>query len=267
MANAIPHGRILIIAGSDSGGGAGIQGDIKTVHALGGYAMTAITALTAQNTRGVFGIHPVPDDFIAQQITLCLTDIGADAIKTGMLHSAEVIETIAATLDRNGAEKIPLILDPVMTAKGGAPLLAAAALAALKTHLIPRAAILTPNIPEAELLLGRAIDLEGTADMVRATEELLALGAGAVLLKGGHTDHTTLTDILVTRHEAPIFLTAPRRATRHTHGTGCAFASAIATGIGQGMVLDDAVHRAHAYVQGAIARAPGFGGGNGPLGH
>ncbi len=260
---AAPHGRVLIIAGSDSGGGAGIQGDIKTVSALGGYAMTAITALTAQNTQGVFGIHPVPDDFIAQQIALCFSDIGADAIKTGMLHSASVIETVGRALSGSYAS-IPLVVDPVMVAKGGAPLLETQALRALKTLLIPRAAIITPNLPEAELLLGRKITEDG---MMKAAEDLLVLGAQAVLLKGGHGSGNKLTDVLVMRDGSPLLLTTPRIATRHTHGTGCAFASAIATGLAQKLPLTEAVKRAHEYVQAAIARAPGFGQGNGPLGH
>ncbi len=257
---ASPHGRVLIVAGSDSGGGAGVQGDLKTVQALGGYGMTAITALTAQNTQGVFGIHPVPDAFIAQQMTLCLSDIGADAIKTGMLHSASVIETVAANLPAD----IPLVVDPVMVAKGGSPLLEASALHALKTLLIPRAAIITPNLPEAELLLGRTIAAE---DMIHAARDLLALGAQAVLLKGGHATGELLTDVLVTADIPPVTFTTKRRDTPHTHGTGCAFASAIATGLAQGLPLVDAVARAHEYVQGAIARAPGFGQGHGPLGH
>ena len=258
-------GRVLIIAGSDSGGGAGIQGDLKTVQALGGYGMTAITALTAQNTQGVFGIHPVPDDFIAQQIDLCLSDIGADAIKTGMLHSAGVIDTIAAHLPKDA----PLVVDPVMVAKGGSPLLAAEALNALKTKLIPRATLITPNLPEAELLLGRRIDTGGdnVPDMLRAAQELLALDAQAVLLKGGHASGAELTDILMTRDHPPVFFTTRRIETRHTHGTGCTFASAIATGIAQKLPLTAAVTRAHAYVQDAIRRAPGLGQGNGPLGH
>ena len=260
--------RVLIIAGSDSGGGAGIQGDIKTVQALGGYAMTAITALTAQNTQGVFGIHPVPPEFIAQQISLCLDDIGADAMKTGMLHSAEVIAAVAGSIP----DTIPLVVDPVMVAKGGAPLLAEAALHALKTQLIPRATIITPNLPEAELLLGRKIDASPDAMVIAATE-LLQLGCGAVLLKGGHaiaadgSPTARLTDVLVMAGQPPVTFTAPRIDTRHTHGTGCAMASAIATGLGQKLSLVDSVTRAHAYVQEAIARAPGLGQGHGPLGH
>ena len=253
--------RVLIIAGSDSGGGAGIQGDLKTVTCLGGYAMTAITALTAQNTQGVFGIHPVPPAFIAQQIQLCLEDIGADAVKTGMLHSAEVIAAVANTLPPD----IPLILDPVMVAKGGAPLLQPEAAAALKSLLIPRAALLTPNIPEAELLLGRAIS--NTEAMQDAAQDLLALGCGAVLLKGGHMEGDTLTDILATPHAPPHVFTSLRIASRHTHGTGCTLASAIATFVAQHQSLNEAVAQARNYVQQAMQHAPALGSGHGPLGH
>lgn len=254
-------GRVLIIAGSDSSGGAGIQADIKTVTCLDGYAMSAITALTAQNTQGVFGIHPVPTEFIAQQIRLCLDDIGADAIKTGMLHSAEVIDAIVA----NVPIEIPLVVDPVMVAKGGALLLKTQALTALKDLLLPRAAIITPNLPEAELLLSRAIPNE--ASMVEAANELLSYGAHAVLLKGGHSEGPVITDVLQIRGASPILLTAKRVDTRHTHGTGCTMASAIATGLAQKMTLEDTVRRAHHYVQAAIANAPGLGKGHGPLGH
>lgn len=262
--NMKPHGRVLVIAGSDSGGGAGIQGDLKTITSLGGYAMTAITALTAQNTQGVFGVHPIPDDFIAQQITLCLSDIGADAIKTGMLHSASVITTIVRALEPHST--IPLVVDPVMIAKGGAPLLARDALDALIEQLIPRATLLTPNLPEAEWLIGQPI-ASTPGSMEDAATALLDFGAKAVLLKGGHGEGEELTDILVTRDSAPLHITTKRIATRHTHGTGCSFASAIATGLAQGLALKEAVTRAHAYVQQAIANAPGFGQGNGPLGH
>ncbi|MFZ4541086.1 MAG: bifunctional hydroxymethylpyrimidine kinase/phosphomethylpyrimidine kinase [Rickettsiales bacterium] len=254
------HGRVLIIAGSDSGGGAGIQGDIKTVSALGGYAMTAITAITAQNTLGVFGIHAVPEAFIAQQITLCVDDIGVDALKTGMLHSAAVIEAVVQSIPRG----VPLVVDTVMVAKGGSPLLEVEALMALKTKLIPLATIITPNLPEAELLLGRKIPEDG---MVEAAQALLALGAQAVLLKGGHGTDLTLTDVLVARGAAPLIFTAARVDTRHTHGTGCAFASAIAHGLARGLAIGESVSLAHAYVQAAIGRAPGFGAGHGPLGH
>ena len=254
---------MLIIAGSDSGGGAGIQGDIKTVTALGGYAATAITALTAQNTQGVFGVLDVPPDFIRQQITLTLDDIGADAIKTGMLNKAEVITAVADALDSH-ARGIPLVVDPVMVAKGGHKLLDEAAHAALTTLLLPCAALLTPNIPEAEALTGQSITT--VADMIAAGQALLKSGAAAVLVKGGHLDGDALTDVLVTPDGVERFESA-RLHTRNTHGTGCAMASAIATGLAQGLSLRDAVIRARRYVRLAIASAPGLGRGHGPLQH
>lgn len=252
------QGRVLIIAGSDPSGGAGIQGDIKTVTALKGYAMAAVTALTAQNTQGVFGIHPVPPDFVRQQIEPVLSDIGADAIKTGMLLSAEIIEVVATLI------RAPLILDPVMFAKGGAALLEPQALKALKTKLLPLAEIVTPNIPEAEYLADMKI--HNTDDMKKAVEKILRSGCNAVLLKGGHLDGDTVTDILLYEGGCEIF-SDQRIETKHTHGTGCTLASAIATGIAQGMPLKDAVIRARAFVRKAIERAPGFGHGHGPLGH
>lgn len=253
-------GRVLIVAGSDSGGGAGIQGDLKTVTCLGGYAMTAITALTAQNTQGVFGIHPVPVDFIAQQMQLCLTDIGADCIKTGMLHSAEVIETVAANLPGS----IPLVVDPVMIAKGGAPLLQEQALSALKEKLIPRARLITPNLPEAELLTG--LRITDARSMSQAAEALLKLGCAAVLIKGGHAAGDDITDLLTDGSNLTLFHTK-RLNTPHTHGTGCTLASAIATGLAQKMELKESFTRAHAYVQAALKAAPGLGHGHGPLNH
>lgn len=252
--------RVLIIAGSDSGGGAGIQGDIKTVTCMGGYAATAITALTAQNTQGVFGIHAVPDDFIAQQISLILEDIGADAIKTGMLHSASVIDVIVNHVPND----IPLIVDTVMVAKGGSPLLEPSAINALKSKLIPRAHIITPNIPEAELLLGRKIP--DSAAMEQAVRDLLKLGSHAVLLKGGHLEGDEVTDILIENGNI-ITYSSPRIATRHTHGTGCTLASALATGIAAGLPLPEAVSRAREYVLNALKTVPGLGKGHGPLGH
>ncbi len=258
--------RVLIIAGSDSGAGAGIQGDLKTVMALGGYGTTAITALTAQNTRGVFGIHPVPEEFIRQQIRVVLEDIGTDAVKTGMLHSASVIEAVVSALAENTA---PLVVDPVMVAKGGAPLLEAEAVAALKALLIPRASVLTPNLPEAELLLGRKIASGGDHphDMLRAAEDLLALGSASVLLKGGHGEGEILRDVLATRHLPPVTFTSMRIDTPHTHGTGCTLASAIATGLAAGLPVMEATARARDYVRQAILNAPGIGHGHGPLGH
>jgi hydroxymethylpyrimidine/phosphomethylpyrimidine kinase len=258
------NGRVLIVAGSDSGGGAGIQADVKTVTALNGYAMTAITALTAQNTRGVYGIHPVPESFIAKQMSLVLEDIGADAVKTGMLHSAAVIETVVATLDA-AAPEVPLVADPVMVAKGGARLLEADAVAALRDQLLPRAAVITPNLPEAGALLGRAVT--GIADMAAAARDLLALGPKAVLLKGGHLAGDRVVDVLAAADGTSERFESARIDTPHTHGTGCTLASAIATGIAQGLDLRAAVARARAYVIAAIARAPGYGHGHGPLDH
>lgn len=222
-------GRVLIVAGSDSGGGAGIQADIKTVTALGGYAATAITALTAQNTQGVFDVMGVEPPFIARQMRLVLEDIGADAIKTGMLHSAEVVTTVAEVL-RALARDIPLVVDPVMVAKSGTALLDSDARNVIIRHLIPLATVVTPNIPEAEVLTGLAIrDLE---DMRRAAEVLLGYGAKAVLLKGGHLESDPITDVLLTPEGVELFRN-PRIHTVHTHGTGCTLASAIATGMAQ----------------------------------
>ena len=256
-------GRVLIVAGSDSGGGAGIQADIKTVTALGGFAATALTALTAQNTLGVHGVHLVPLPFITQQIEVVLTDIGADVIKTGMLGTSDVIETVCAALERFGTG-IPLVVDPVMTAKGGHSLLADDAVATLRRRLLPMAAVITPNLPEAEALTGMSIT--SVADMRAAAAVLLALGVPAVFLKGGHLPGDELTDLLATPGGIEAFVSA-RIPTRHTHGTGCTTASAIAAGCSQGLSLRDSVLRARAYVRAAIAAAPGYGAGHGPLDH
>ncbi len=257
------RGRVLIIAGSDSGGGAGIQADIKTVTALGGYAATAITALTAQNTQGVFGVIDVPGDFIAQQIALVLDDIGADAIKTGMLSKLEAIEAIARMLQEKAAG-LPLVVDPVMVAKGGHKLLDDAAHQALVGRLFPLAAVVTPNIPEAEALTGLAIADE--AGMAEAGRHLLAMGPGAVLVKGGHLEGPRVIDLLVSA-EGVLRFEGSRLNSTNTHGTGCTLASAIATGLARGMPLKLAVARARDYVRQAIATAPGFGHGHGPLNH
>jgi hydroxymethylpyrimidine/phosphomethylpyrimidine kinase len=256
-------GRVLIVAGSDSGGGAGIQADIKAVTAMGGFAATAITALTAQNTLGVHGVVPVDPPFIARQIEVVLTDIGADALKTGMLHSAEVIATVAASFRRH-APGVPLVVDPVMVAKGGHRLLLSEAEAALRDVLLPMAALLTPNLPEAEVLVGFPVRDE--AGMKRAAERLVELGARAVLMKGGHLDGDRVVDLLY--HDAHWErFEDPRIQSRSTHGTGCTLASAIATGLAQKMDLGAAVARARTYVRRAIETAPGFGRGHGPLNH
>ncbi|MCE2564930.1 bifunctional hydroxymethylpyrimidine kinase/phosphomethylpyrimidine kinase [Komagataeibacter sp. FNDCF1] len=257
------RGRILIMAGSDSGGGAGIQADIKTVTVLGGFAMTAITALTAQNTLGVHDVMPVAPEFIVAQMRCVMDDLGVDAFKSGMLDRPEVIEAIAAVLMTSA--DVPYVLDPVMVAKGGAALLHDSALATLRDRLVPLATVLTPNLPEAEALLGRPIARR--EDMQDAARELLALGARAVLLKGGHIQGDELVDVLVEQGGRMETFASPRIATRHTHGTGCTLASAIATGLGQGMTLRDAVVRARTYVRNAIAAAPGYGAGSGPLDH
>jgi hydroxymethylpyrimidine/phosphomethylpyrimidine kinase len=256
------RGRVLIIAGSDSGGGAGIQADIKTVTALGGFAMTAITALTAQNTQGVHGVMAVPEAFIAQQIDVVLSDIGADVIKTGMLHSTAVIEAVLAALEKY--RDIPLVVDPVMVAKGGASLLQDDAVKTLQAKLLPRAFVVTPNVPEARALTG--VEIVTDADRQNAGEALLNFGANAVLLKGGHLEGPEVEDWLVMPEETRRF-TSARIDTRHTHGTGCTLASAIATGLAYGLTLPEAVRQARDYVWQAIVTAPGFGAGHGPLNH
>ena len=254
-------GRVLIIAGSDSGGGAGLQADIKTVTMLGGYAATAVTAITVQNTLGVHGVYPLPLDLIEAQARAVLDDIGADAIKTGMLGTVEVVERVAAILDTSDA---PVVVDPVMIAKGGAPLLQAEGIAAVRSLMVPRATLLTPNAPEAEALTGITVaDLDGQR---RAGEALLALGARAVLMKGGHVPGATVIDLLLTP-DGETILEGPRIDTRHTHGTGCTLASACAVGLSRGMALAIAVAEARAYVFEAIRRAPGLGGGHGSLDH
>ncbi|MGP1274626.1 MAG: bifunctional hydroxymethylpyrimidine kinase/phosphomethylpyrimidine kinase [Caulobacterales bacterium] len=259
-----PKGRVLIIAGSDSSGGAGIQADIKAVTALGGYAATAITALTVQNTKGVTAVHGAPMDIVSGQIAAVLDDIGADAIKTGMLATAEVIATVVSALDEAGAELIPLIVDPVMVASSGARLVEDSAVEALKGQLIRRAALVTPNVPEAEALTG--ITIQDVDEQRAAGEALLKLGARAALIKGGHLDGPQVMDVLVTRNGMRMFA-RPRIRTRHTHGTGCTLASAIAALMAQGLPLDRAVEQAGDYLHEAIRRAPGFGAGSGPVHH
>ncbi len=257
-----PLGRVLIIAGSDSGGGAGLQADLKAVTALGGFAATAVTAVTVQNTLGVSGVHPVPAEIVTAQARAVLDDIGADALKTGMLGDVAMVETVAAILD--SVRDIPAVVDPVMTAKGGAALLAKEAMEAVRSLMIPRAWLLTPNAPESEALTG--LPVRTPDDQRRAGEALLALGARAVLMKGGHLEGGRVVDLLITPSGETLF-EAGRIDTRHTHGTGCTLASACAAGLAQGLNLEAAVARAWAYVQEAIARAPGLGAGHGPLDH
>jgi len=255
-------GRVLILAGSDSGGGAGIQADIKAVTLLGGFAATAITAITVQNTLGVHGVYPVPLDVIEAQAKVVLDDIGADCLKTGMLGSVEVVETVAHILDY--AKSIPVVVDPVMIAKGGSPLLADQAVEAVRRLMIPRATLLTPNAPEAEALTGVKVeDMDGQR---RAGEALLQMGAKAVLMKGGHVPGDMVMDLLLTG-DGELVLESERVDSRHTHGTGCTLASACAAGIAKGLPLSQAVAEAWAYVAEAIRRAPGLGQGHGPLDH
>jgi hydroxymethylpyrimidine/phosphomethylpyrimidine kinase len=255
--------RILVIAGSDSSGGAGIQADLKTAQAFGVYAQTAITAITVQNTLGVTGAHIVPPDVVRAQIIACLTDIGADAIKTGMLGSAEMVAVVADTLAEHAAG-IPLVVDPVMVAKGGSSLLDQDAVTVIKKRLLPLATLLTPNLPEAEVLTG--ILPTSNHRLRNAAMVFKMLGVPAVLFKGGHGDGAVLHDVLWDGSDFLPF-EAPRQETRNTHGTGCTMATAIACGLAQGLNLVEATTRAHAYVQDAIRTAPGLGHGHGPLNH
>jgi hydroxymethylpyrimidine/phosphomethylpyrimidine kinase len=256
--------RVLSVAGSDSGGGAGIQADVKTITALGAYAATAITALTAQSTLGVFEIMAVPAGFVRRQMRVVLDDIGADAVKTGMLVGVDIIEAVAEELAATHPQPL-LVVDPVMVAKGGAPLLAAEATRALIERLFPLATVVTPNAPEAAALTG--LPVASPEDLERAGHALLELGARAVYMKGGHVAGDEVVDVLVTREAAPLRLAGPRIVSRSTHGTGCTLASAIATGLAQKLHLAPACARARHYVEAAIASAPDLGRGHGPLAH
>ncbi len=255
----------LSIAGSDSGGGAGIQADLKTFSALGVYGTTVITALTAQNTREVRAIHDVPPGFIGTQLDAVLEDMAVDAVKIGMLSRPAVIEAVAAGLDRHGVTRV--VLDPVMVAKSGDALLAPEAVATLREVLLPRALVITPNLPEAGVLLDRTPP-EDEAGMREAAEALLALGCRAVLVKGGHLDGSESVDIF---HDGSRVqrLAAPRVVTSHTHGTGCTLSSAIAAHLARGLDLAEAVAAAKDYLAGAIAAADSLsvGGGHGPVHH
>lgn len=255
-----PRGRVLTVAGSDSGGGAGIQADLKTITLLGGYGMSAITALTAQNTQGVQGIHPAPVEFVAAQIDAVLDDLGADTLKTGMLFDAGIVSLVAETIARRG---IPTVVDPVMVAKGGAPLLQRAAVEAVRDLLLPQTYLLTPNLPEAEALTGLAITSE--TGMERAARALQQMGARNVLLKGGHLDGEAV-DLLLAGDQLHRF-PAPRIASSSTHGTGCTFSAAIATFLAQGQPLAEAVGKAKTFIHTAIATAVALGAGHGPVNH
>ncbi|WP_343656341.1 bifunctional hydroxymethylpyrimidine kinase/phosphomethylpyrimidine kinase [Cupriavidus sp.] len=262
--------RTLTIAGSDSGGGAGIQADLKTFAALGCFGMSAITAITAQNTLGVTGVHAIPADMVAAQIDAVASDIGVDAAKTGMLGTAAIVEAVADAVDRHGIRK--LVVDPVMISTSGATLSDDATSQAMVKRLFPRAILVTPNLPEASYLLGRRIARR--AEMETAAADLLALGCRAVLLKGGHLeddgpDATGLDDLLMLADGTTRIYTHPRIDTPNLHGTGCTLAAAIASQLARGDTLPDAVGIALDYVARAIAAGAALrlGAGNGPLNH
>ena len=257
------QGRVLIIAGSDSGGGAGIQGDIKTVSALGGYAATAITAITSQNTQEVRDIYALPPHVAASQISAVLDDIGADAIKTGMMWNADIVAAVVEALDR-GAEDIPIVVDPVAIASSGKSLLSVGGAGGVKAELILRATLVTPNIPEAEALTGMKI--RSKSDMIHAGEMMLSLGPRSVLITGGHLEGESVIDVLVDENGILPFV-GSRIDAQNTHGTGCALASAIATGLAQGLPMIEAIERARAYVRGALESALDIGHGSGPINH
>ncbi len=254
-------GRVLIIAGSDSGGGAGIQADIKTCAALGAYAATAITAVTAQNTLGVQKVEALSVDMVRAQIRSVLDDIGADVIKIGMLANEEIIRAVA---DEVKDEQAYVVLDPVMVATSGDKLLEDGAVRALKELLIPISDVITPNVPEAKILTG--IEIDDVDDLGKAGQVLIDLGAYAAVMKGGHLDGSMVVDMLVSEDENAV-MTAPRIRSKHTHGTGCTLASAIAASMALGAPLDEAVNTAREFVFEAIRSAPGLGQGNGPLNH
>ena len=254
--------RALTIAGSDSGGGAGIQADLKTFAAHGVFGTSAITALTAQNTLGVTGVHIVPAEFVTLQIETTAADIGCDAVKTGMLATAAIVEAVAAAVE--SLDLANLVVDPVMVAKGGDRLLADEAVHAMRTALLRLARVVTPNIPEAEVLTGRSIASVG--DMRRAAKEILALGARAVVIKGGHLAGPESIDLLLDGRQE-VVLQEPRLEVPNTHGTGCTFAAAIAARLARGEPLDEATRAAKQYVTGAMRHGISVGSGHQPLGH
>lgn len=257
-----PRAVALTIAGSDSSGGAGIQADLKTFQALGVYGASVVTAITAQNTRGVFGVQEITPDLIAQQIDAVLDDIGVDAMKTGMLSSAPIVSRVAERLRAAGVTA--LVVDPVMVAKSGDRLLREDAVRALIEHLLPLAAVVTPNIPEAEVLVGYTIASD--ADVQRAARDIVTLGPKAVVVKGGHRSGARATDVLFDGRQVHAF-SAERVETPNTHGTGCTFSAAIAARLASGDDLVTAVGRAKHYLTQAIRQAPSIGHGHGPVGH
>ncbi|WP_111430327.1 bifunctional hydroxymethylpyrimidine kinase/phosphomethylpyrimidine kinase [Rhodobacteraceae bacterium DSL-40] len=259
------HPVALTIAGSDSGGGAGIQADLKTFSALGVFGTSALTAITAQNTRGVSGVEAISPAMVRAQIDTVFDDIDIGAVKIGMLATPDVIRAVAEAL---AGRDVPVVLDPVMVAKSGDALLAEDAIAALVSELLPCADLITPNLPEAARLLTEPEAASDTEMMAQGTA-LCALGPRAVLMKGGHGGGPVCTDILIRVGSDPVSLSAPRIATANTHGTGCTLSAAIAAGLARGLELEAAVREAHAYLQGAIAAADrlGIGGGHGPVHH
>ncbi|MDR3369459.1 bifunctional hydroxymethylpyrimidine kinase/phosphomethylpyrimidine kinase [Rhodoferax sp.] len=257
--------RVLSIAGSDSGGGAGIQADLKTFAALGCFGMTAITALTAQNTCGVRAIHSVPPEMLRDQIDAVLEDIGVDAVKIGMLHAPDIVHTVAQAIDRH---RLPhVVFDPVMVATSGAKLIDDPAIAVLVAEMFPRVALITPNLDEAGLLVGRS--LTSVQDMAQAAQVLLDRGARAVLLKGGHLPGDEVADLLLMKDAAPIWMHGPRIDSANTHGTGCTLSSAIAAHLALGLSLPDAVQAARGFVRKALQAGASVktGQGSGPLNH
>ncbi len=257
--------RVLTIAGSDSGGGAGIQADLKTFAALGCYGMTAITALTAQNTVGVQAIHAVPPEFLRSQLQSVLDDIGVDAVKIGMLHTPEVVRTVAWAIAHYGLQRV--VLDPVMVATSGDRLIADETVEVLVRELFRLATVVTPNLDEAALLIGRPI--QGADALEDAGRSLLAMGARAALVKGGHLAGDEVVDLLVQPEQPSLRLASQRIASRNVHGTGCTLSSAIAAHLAQGLPLDAAVQRARDYILRAIAEGAAVqtGLGHGPLNH
>jgi hydroxymethylpyrimidine/phosphomethylpyrimidine kinase len=257
--------RVLSIAGSDSGGGAGIQADLKTISALGCYGMTAITALTAQNTCGVRSIHGVPPQMLRDQIDAVLEDIGVDAVKIGMLHSPEIVQTVADAIERHSLPNV--VFDPVMVATSGAVLIEDSALQVLVRELFPRAVLITPNLDEAALLVRRALHTE--SDMEAAAKELLAMGANAVLVKGGHLQGEVVSDVLALANGDIAWMRDARIHTPNTHGTGCTLSSAIASYLALRQPLVRAVQSARSYIRGALREGAlvHTGQGSGPLNH
>ena len=254
--------KILIIAGSDSSGGAGIQADIKTVTALGSYAMTAITAVTAQNTRGVKTITSIPTKNVQKQITMILDDIGANGVKIGMLHNTSIIKCVYSILKKYKLKNV--VLDPVMVAKSGTKLINNNSIKHLKKLLLPLSNLVTPNIPEAEVLTGYSIS--NKEDMIKAAKKILNMGSKYVLLKGGHLKSKMIFDILATKREVRIF-TKRKIRTKNTHGTGCTLSAALATCLSQKKNIVKSCKISLRYVDKAIASAPGYGKGFGPLNH